>query len=61
MACESNQKRTVEVELKINGEDIELNNFVENIVSGVVIAMAKSLRGVGDINTIDLKINAPTI
>ncbi len=58
MACESNQKRTAQVELKINGKDVELNNFVENLISEVVIAMAKSLRGVGDFDTIDLKINA---
>ena len=57
MACEPNQKRTAQVELKINGKEVELNTFVENLISATVVAMAGTLRGVGDIDAIDLKIS----
>ena len=56
MTREPNQKQTTQVELKINGKEVELNNFVENLISEIVVAMAKTLRGVGDIDEIDLKI-----
>jgi hypothetical protein len=40
--------------LKVNGKEIKLNNFVESFISQTVIGMVKSLRGVGDIETVDL-------
>ncbi len=55
--CESNQKSAARVELKVNGKETELNNFVENFISQTVIGMVSSLRGVGDIKTIDLQIS----
>ncbi|MHC4693309.1 MAG: hypothetical protein ACYS67_11260 [Planctomycetota bacterium] len=60
MACDSNQERKLNAELKINGGIIELNNFVENFISQAVIGMVTSLRGVGNIETIDLKISKKT-
>lgn len=57
MVCEANQKPTALVELKINGKEIELNNFVESLISQTVIGMVESLRGVGHIETINLKIS----
>lgn len=57
MMCDSNQRPLVEAELKINNEKIELNNFVESFISQSIIGMVKSLRGVSDIETIDLKIS----
>ncbi len=57
IADEANQEPTVRTELKVNGKEIELNNFVENFISQTVIGMVKSLRGVGDIDTISLKIS----
>jgi hypothetical protein len=56
VVCSSSQELIVDVQLKINSEEIELNKFVENFVSQTIIGMVKSLRGVSDINTIDLKI-----
>jgi hypothetical protein len=56
--CEANQESAFEVELKINGKAIELNNFVDNFISQTVAGMVKSLRGVGDIDAIDLKISS---
>ena len=57
MECESNQKPATGVELKVNGKETELNSFVENFIAQTVIGMVKSLRGIGDIETIDLKVS----
>ncbi len=55
--CESNQEPVARVELKVNGKETELNNFVENFISQAVIGMVSSLQGVGDIKTINLQIS----
>jgi hypothetical protein len=57
MVCEPEQKAVAGVELKVNGEEIELNSFAQNIISQAVIGMVKSLRGVGEVETINLKIS----
>ena len=57
MACETNQKPTALAELKVNGKEIELNNFAQNFISQAVIGMVKSLRGVGEVETISLKVS----
>ncbi|MBW8040673.1 MAG: hypothetical protein FVQ85_11800 [Planctomycetes bacterium] len=57
MTCRTNQKPTVKAELKVNGSEIELNNFVEKFISQTVIGMVKSLRGVGDVETVSLKVS----
>lgn len=57
MVCEPKQEPTAEVQLKVNGEEIELNTFARNIISQTVIGMAKSLRGVGKVETISLEIS----
>ena len=56
-ACEANQKPVARVELKVNGKETELNNFVENFIAQTVIGMVNSLRGVSGIETIDLKVS----
>jgi len=43
--------------LTINGKKVDLNNFVQGFFSQTLIGMVKSLRGVGDIETIELKIS----
>jgi len=57
MACEANRESTALVELKFNGDQIELNGFVRNFVAHTVIGMVKSLQGVGDVETISLDIS----
>ncbi len=57
MVCDANQKPVTNVDLTINGKKIELNSFVESFISQTVIGMVKPLRGVDNIETIDLKIS----
>jgi len=47
-----NQEPIARAELKVNGKEIKLNNFVEGFISQTVIGMVESLRGVGDIETV---------
>jgi len=56
MVCEANQKPTARVELEVNDKEIKLNRFVANFIAQTVVGMVKSLRGVGDIETINLKV-----
>ena len=55
--CDTNQKPVYNADMVINGEKIELNGFVESFISQTVIGMVKSLRGVDNIEKIDLKIS----
>jgi hypothetical protein len=57
MVCEPEEESGVNVELKINGEEIVLNDFVKGFVSETVTGMVKSLRGVGEVKTIRLAIS----
>ncbi len=57
MVCDADQKSVTNADLTINGKKIELNSFVESFISQTVIGMVKSLRGVDNIETIDLKIS----
>ena len=57
MGCKSDQKPVARVDLTIDGEKIGLNSFVEGFISQTVLGMVKSLRGVSDAETIELKIS----
>ena len=57
MVCSGNQEPIVNANLIINGKKVDLNNFVEGFISQTIIGMVKSLKGIGDIETIDLKIS----
>ena len=57
MVCEPEHKSAVKVELKVNGEDVALNDFVKGFVSETLTGMVKSLRGVGEVKTISLEIS----
>ena len=56
MTCEQNQQPTAKVELKVNGEEVDLNTFVEGFIAETVFGMVKSLRGVDKTDQIDLRI-----
>ena len=56
MECKSKHESGFNAELDVNGQKIELNSFVESFLSQAVIGMLKSLRGVNDIKTINVKI-----
>lgn len=56
MECESKHESGFNTELEVNGQTIELNSFVEDFLSQAIIGMLKSLRGVDDIETINVKI-----
>lgn len=60
VADEASQEPRVRAELKVNGKEIKLNNFVERFISQTVIGTVKSLRGVGDVRTISLRVSRKT-
>ena len=60
MACERDQKPALKTELKVNGHQIELNNFVQGFMGLAVTGMIKSLKGVADVQTVTLSISKPT-
>ena len=57
MVCEPESESTMNVELKVNGEEVALNDFVQEFVAQTLIGMVKPLRGVGEVKTIDLSIS----
>ena len=57
MVCNTDQKSSISAELIVNGHIVDLNNFVQGFISQTLIGMVKSLRGIGDIETIELKIS----
>ncbi len=44
----------------VNGQEIELNNFVQDFMGLAVTGMIKSLKGVADVQTVTLNISKPT-
>ncbi len=60
MVCEPDQKPTLQTDLTVNGQKIELNDFVQNFIGRAIIGMLASLRGVGDIQTVSLEISKPS-
>ena len=57
MACERDQKPALKTELKVNGQEIELNNFAQEFIGKAVIGMVGSLRGVADAQAVTLNIS----
>jgi hypothetical protein len=58
MECDPKQNSAADVELKINGESVELNTFVQNFISQTLIGMVKPLRGVDEVETIEVKVSS---
>ena len=56
MACDANNNPVANVELTINGNNVELNRFLQNFIAETLMGMVKSLRDVKEAETIELKI-----
>ena len=56
MGCQPCQKSDFTVELEVNGQKIKTNPFVEAFISNAVIGMVRSLNGVDEVESVDLKI-----
>ncbi|KPK44491.1 MAG: hypothetical protein AMJ65_02875 [Phycisphaerae bacterium SG8_4] len=46
------QKPAIKTELKVNGHQIELNNFIQDFMPLAITVMIKSLRSVTDVQSI---------
>jgi len=57
MACEQDREPILRTELRVNGQAVELNEFVQSFMGLAVIGMLSSLRGVGDVRTVKLEIS----
>jgi hypothetical protein len=57
MVCERDQEPVLQTDLTVNGQKVELNNFIQNFMGGAIIGMLASLRGVGDIQSVSLEIS----
>ena len=57
MVCERDQEPILQTDLTVNGQKIELNNFVQSFMGRAIIGMLGSLRDVNDIQSICLEIS----
>ena len=57
MVDNTNLDPIVDVELTVNGEKIELNNFVRSFILETVLGMVKSLRGVDEVESLKLELS----
>ena len=60
MVCERDQEPTIQTDLTVNGQRIELNNFVQSFIGRAIIGMLASLRNVDNIQSISLEISKPS-
>ncbi len=60
MACELDQKPALAAELAVNGQEIELTDFVQDFIGRAIIGMVTSLKGVTDVQKVTLNISRPT-
>jgi hypothetical protein len=56
MTCETDCKSRGQVTLKVNGQSIELNDFVACMFTETVLGMLRPLRGVDAVQTVNLEI-----
>ncbi|MBC8468676.1 MAG: hypothetical protein H8D56_04325 [Planctomycetes bacterium] len=57
MVCERDQEPALQTDVTVNGQKIELNNFIQSFMGRAIIGMLSSLRGVGDIQSVNLEIS----
>ena len=56
MSCESDVNSEVDVKLSVNGDSVKLNGFVQGFIANAVSGMLKSLKDVGQIESLCLEI-----
>ena len=56
MTCPSDQRSQPQLELKVNGRDVELNDFVQSFIVETILGMLRSLRGVDEVRSVTLTI-----
>ena len=56
MTCPSDQRSQSQLELKVNGRDVELNDFVQSFIVETILGMLRSLRGVDEVRSVTLTI-----
>ena len=56
MVQDVNENSVASAELIVNGEKVNLNNFVQGFITQTLIGMVKSLQGVDKIMTIELRV-----
>lgn len=59
MNSESETKSESQVTLKVNGKDIPLNVFATSMFAETVLGMLKPLRGIDDVQKVNLEIICP--
>lgn len=59
MTCDSDRQPEFHVNLKANDSEIELNDFVQSFLGRTVMGMLESLRGVSDVQSVNLMISKP--
>ncbi len=47
----------MEADLIVNGQEVELNSFVQDFIGQAIVGMLTSLRGVSDVQSVSLKIS----
>jgi len=52
-----NNENAIETTVNVNGKDVPLVPFVNNLIGNSIIAMVKSLKGVNDVKEINIKID----
>lgn len=58
MTDQSTAEHAAHLELKINGESVPVNDFVQRFIIGTLCGMLRSLHGVDDIRTVDLTLTS---
>ena len=56
MTCPSDQRSQPQLELEVNGRDVELNDFVQSFIVETILGMLRSLRGVDEVRSVTLTI-----
>jgi|SaaInlStandDraft_4_1057021.scaffolds.fasta_scaffold111262_2 hypothetical protein len=56
MKCEGCQKK-LDVSLQVDGEEVEMHKFVQNMIGSTILGMVSSLKGVDHPKEIVVRIN----